>query len=155
MEEICATIPKYQPLRVLWRPLCDYARRTILSHPIRPFTRQLVPSLFEESISRTSQKSIQPFFRYSLINAFLSPQKILHGSRFFFFLSFFLHRTLFSGACGSFREPLKFFSNSPFYTFTCLSNNSLISSWISAKFVSALLLCMLYLSYYYQSEVNT
>ena len=25
MEEIGATIPKYQPLRVLWRPLCDYA----------------------------------------------------------------------------------------------------------------------------------
>ena len=51
MEEIGATIPKYQPLRDLWRLLCDYARRTILSHPIRPFTRQLVPSLFEESIS--------------------------------------------------------------------------------------------------------
>ena len=25
MEEIGATIPKYQPLRDLWRPLCDYA----------------------------------------------------------------------------------------------------------------------------------
>ena len=46
---------------------------------------------------------------------------------------------------------LEVFSNSLLY---CLSNNSLISSWISAKFVSALLLCMLYLSYYYQSEVN-
>ena len=54
MEEIGATITKYQPLRVLWRPLCDHARRTIPSHPIRPFTRQLVPSLFEESISRSS-----------------------------------------------------------------------------------------------------
>ena len=54
MEEIGATIPKYQPLRVLWRPLCDYARRTILSRQIRPFTRQLVPSLFEESISQSS-----------------------------------------------------------------------------------------------------
>ena len=51
MEDIGATIPKYQPWRVLWRPLCDYARRTILSRPIHPFTRQLVPSLFEESIS--------------------------------------------------------------------------------------------------------
>ena len=54
MEEIGATITKYQPLRVLWHPLCDYARRTILSHQIRPFTRQLVPSLFEKSISRSS-----------------------------------------------------------------------------------------------------
>ena len=44
MEEIGATIPKYQSLRDLWRPLCDYTRRTILSRPIRPFTRQLVPS---------------------------------------------------------------------------------------------------------------
>ena len=33
--------------------------------------------------------------------------------------------------------------------------NSLISSWISAKFVSAFLQCMLYLSYYFQPEVNT
>ena len=57
MEEIGATIPKYQPLRDLWRPLCDYARRTILSRPIRPFTRQLVPSLFEESISRQIHKT--------------------------------------------------------------------------------------------------
>ena len=54
MEKIGATIPKYQPLRVLWHPLCNYVRRTILSRPIRPFTRQLVPSLFEESISRSS-----------------------------------------------------------------------------------------------------
>ena len=54
MEEIGATIPKYQPLRVLWRPLCDYARQTILSRPIHPFTHAaLVPSLFEESISQS------------------------------------------------------------------------------------------------------
>ena len=51
MEEIGATIPKYQPLQVLWRPLYDYARQTILTRQIRLFTRQLVPSLFEESIS--------------------------------------------------------------------------------------------------------
>ena len=50
MEEISAIILKYQPLQVLWRLLCDYARRTILSRPIRPFTRELVPSLFEEYI---------------------------------------------------------------------------------------------------------
>ena len=52
MEEIGATIPKYQPLRVLWHPLCDYARRTILSRPIRPFTKQLVPSLFDPEVDR-------------------------------------------------------------------------------------------------------
>ena len=58
MEEIGATISKYQPLRVLWRLLCDYAQRTILSHPIRPLTRELVPSLFEESITRSSSQSV-------------------------------------------------------------------------------------------------
>ena len=140
-----ATIPKYQPLRVLWCPLCDYARRTILSRPICPFTRQLVPSLFEESISRSSSTSIQPFFRYSLINAFLSPQKFLRSSRFFLLCFFYFHRTLFSGACGSFREPRKFFQTLFLYIHLFV----LISSWISATFVSALLLCMLYLSYYY------
>ena len=51
MEAISVIIPKYQSLRVLWRPLCDYARQTILSRPICPFTRELVPSLFQESIS--------------------------------------------------------------------------------------------------------
>ena len=34
-----------------------------------------------------------------------------------------------------------------FCAFTCLSNNSLVSQWSSAKLVSALLQCMLYLSY--------
>ena len=53
MEEIGATIPKYQSLRVLWCPLCDYARQTILSCPIHPFTGELVPSLFDESISQS------------------------------------------------------------------------------------------------------
>ena len=53
-------------------------------------------------------------------------------------------RTLFLWACGSLREPHKIFS---FCGFTCLSNNSLISGWISAKLGSALPPCMLYLSY--------
>ena len=129
MEEIGATIPKYQPLQVLWHPLCDYARRTILSRPIRPFTRQLVPSLFEESISRSSSTLIQPFFWYSLINAFLSPQKFLHSSRFFslFVCFFYFHCTLFSGACRSFREPRKFFSNSLFiHSLVCLITHSFL-----------------------------
>ena len=45
------------------------------------------------------------------------------------FLSF--HRTLFVGL----REPRKFFLE---FSLTCLSNYSLISSWISAKLGSAL-----------------
>ena len=77
--------------------------------------------------------------------------KIFITTIVFFVLSFFVfhfHRALFSWACGSFFEL-------SFCTFTCLSNNSLISSWTSAKFVSALLSYMLHLSYYFQSEVNT
>ena len=79
-----------------------------------------------------------------------------------FFVSFFhFHRTLFRGLAGVLREPREFcvnpgsFFKLSFCTFICLSTNSLISSWISAKFVSAFLQCMLYLSYYFQPEVNT
>ena len=67
----------------------------------------------------------------------------------FFLYSFIAH--FFRGLAGAFVNPRSFFKFS-FYTFTCWSNNSLISSWISAKFVSALLLCMLYLSYYYAKQ---
>ena len=70
----------------------------------------------------------------------------------FFLSSFSSH--FFRGLAGACMNPGSFFKLS-FCTFTCLSNNSLISSWISAKFVSVLLPCMLYLSYYFQSEVNT
>ena len=77
---------------------------------------------------------------------------------FYFFLSLFLSfifiSHFFRGLAGAFVNPEVFFKLF-FCTFTCLSNNSLISSWISAKFVSALFLCMLYLSYYFQPEVNT
>ena len=122
MEEIGLTIPKYQPLQDLWRQLCDYARQTIHSHPIHPFTRQLVPSLFEESISLEIYSAI-----LLIVNAFLSPQKILCGSRFFFLTFFHFHHTLFSWACGSFREPQKFFSNSLFiHSLICLITHSFL-----------------------------
>ena len=50
---------------------------------------------------------------------------------------------------------LEVFFKLSFCTFYYLSNNSFISSWISATFVSALLPCILYLSYYFQLEVIT
>ena len=114
---------------------------------IRPFNRELVPSLFEESMTRTKFIEIgaailliQPYIKY-----FLSPQKFLRCRHFFF---------VFRGLVGACVNPGSFFKIS-FCTFTCSSNNSLISSWISAKFVSALLPCMFYLSHYFQLEVNT
>ena len=139
--------------------MAPFVRPRTTNHPFPPdlpVTRELVPSLFEESITWSSSKSVQPVFRYGLIKSFL-PQKIFwRGRRFFssnsFFLSFFhFHRTLFRGLAWI----SEVFFKLSFCTFTCLSNNSLISSWISAKFVSALFLCMLYLSYYFQPEVNT
>ena len=48
------------------------------------------------------------FYRYP-INALLPSIIFLRARRFFFFVCFFhFHRTLFSWACGSLREPRKF-----------------------------------------------
>ncbi len=75
-----------------------------------------------------------------------------------FFLSFFVSFIFIAHFFVDLREFCvnhgSFFKIS-FCTFNCLSTNSLISSWTSAKFVSAFLQCMLYLSYYFQPEVNT
>ena len=51
MEEIDATNPKCQPLRVYGAHLCAHIRKTILLVPIHPFTRQIVPLLCEELLS--------------------------------------------------------------------------------------------------------
>ena len=51
MEKIGPTNPKYQPLRVLWRRLCAHARKTIPLAPIHSFTKQIVPSMYEESLT--------------------------------------------------------------------------------------------------------
>ena len=51
MEEIGATKPKYQPLRVLWRRSYAHARKTIPLTPIHSFTKQIVPSMYEESLT--------------------------------------------------------------------------------------------------------
>ena len=41
------------------------------------------------------------------------------------------------------------------WTYVCLSHKSLISSWISIKFASAILLCMLYLWNNFQPKAST
>ena len=49
MEEIGATNPKYQPLRVLWRCSCVHACSK--NHPLGThsfISRQIVPSLYQE-----------------------------------------------------------------------------------------------------------
>ena len=66
------------------------------------------------------------------------------------FLWFSLH-TFFMGLRELAWTPKDFL----FCAFTCLSNNSLISSWISAKLGSALPPYLLYLSYCFQPKENT
>ena len=51
MEEIDATNPEYQPLPLLWHRSCAHARKTIPMAPIHPFTKQIVPSMYQESFT--------------------------------------------------------------------------------------------------------
>ena len=79
--------------------------------------------------------------------------KFIRGSSFFL-CSFIFIAYFFCGLAGACVNPEVLFSNSLFvHSLVCLITHPF--SWISAKFVSALLLCMLYLSYYFQPEVNT
>ena len=57
-----ASIPEYQPLRVLWCSQCDNTRRTIYPAPIHSLIRELVPSFNVESVTQSSSKSAQPVF---------------------------------------------------------------------------------------------
>ena len=75
MEEIGATNPEYQPLRVLWRRSYAHARKTIPLAPIHSFTKQIVPSMYQESMSWSRLISITRVFRNHLINTPL-PSKI-------------------------------------------------------------------------------
>ena len=89
-------------------------------------------------------------FRTRLINSLL-PSKSILGARHFFLCLFHFHRTLFVGL----RDPRNLYLKHSFSTYTCLSNNSLISAWISTKFVSTLLLCMLYKTNNFQYKAIT
>ena len=74
--------------------LCDHARRTILSHLICPFLKIIyIPSFNEESVTRSSSKSVQPVFCYSLIKSSFIKKIFMQQS--FFLLSFFLSSFIF------------------------------------------------------------
>ena len=75
----------------------------------------------------------------------------LRACRFFLFLCFIFIAHFFMGL----PEPLWTPEVFSFCAFTCLSNNSLISWWISAKLGLALPPSILYLSYYFQPKENT
>ena len=128
MEEIDVTIAKYQPLRVLWHPLYDYTPRTILSCPIHPFTRELVPSLFEDRINNLK------FITIGSAILLIRPYKVLPVTT-----KIFTRHHTFHGLAGAWVNPRSFV-----HSLVYLITRSLISSWISTKFVSALLPCMLH-----------
>ena len=89
---------------------CTHARKTIYLAPIHPFTKQMVPSLCPESLTRSLSKLFSPVFRMCLIKGFLPSITFLHTCHFFLSVSLFhFHRTL-SWACESLHEPRKFIS---------------------------------------------
>ena len=96
------------------------ARKTIPLTPIHSFTKQVVPSLYQQS---DSLQLITLFLHTLPINALLPLITFLSECHFFFCFPSFIFITHFrelAGAC----VTLEVFS---FCAFTCLSNNSLIS----------------------------
>ena len=120
MEEIGTTIPKYQPLQVLWCSLYDYARQTILSHTIR--------SLPKHQHLHCNLKFIKLGSETLLIRPYkVLPftTKILCGRHFFFLLYFFPSFSLhtFHGLAGASVNPGSF-SNSLFvHSLLCLTTH--------------------------------
>ena len=109
MEEIGATNPEYQPLRVLWHRLCIHARKTIPLAPIHPFTKQMVPSLCPESLTRSLFRSFSPVLCVHLIKGFLPPETFLRASFFSLFLCFIFIAKFFRGHAGACVNPRSFF----------------------------------------------
>ena len=85
--------------------------------------------------------------KISHIRFLIQPYKVFLSSKncsrcsSFFFLCFFSSHT-FVGLHDPRRESQNLYLKHSFSTYTSLSNNSLISAWISTKFVSTLLLCI-------------
>ena len=117
--------------------------------PIHPLTKQIVPSLYQQSSIWSWLISMARVFCAYLIKGLLPSIIFLRARHFFLCFIFIAH--FFVGL----REPRKYFFKLSFYAFTLFSNNSLISWWILTKLVSALLPSILYLSYYFQPEVST
>ena len=134
MEEIGTTDPKYQPLQVLWHPFVHPCSK---HHPHGTYLL-IYQTNSTFYVSRIVDLKSFDIHYMSFLHA---PYKLLPPNNFSLFLLSFSSHT-FLWACGSSREPRKYFLNFIFVHFTCLSNNPLIS----AKLVSALLPCMLLFS---------
>ena len=73
--------------------------------PVHPFTKQIVPSLYQQSLTCGSLQSIILFCHTSPINAFLPWITILRACCFFLLCLFHFHRTLFRGLVGACVNP--------------------------------------------------
>ena len=62
MKEIDATIPKYQPFASFMVLATHPSPMKHCFQPDLPITRELVPSLFEEPMMRSSSKLVQSVF---------------------------------------------------------------------------------------------
>ena len=78
--------------------------KTISLAPIHPFTKQMVPSLCPESLTRSLFRLFSPVLCARLIKGFLPPKAFLCARRLLLLSLFHFHRTLFVGL----REPRKF-----------------------------------------------
>ena len=120
--------------------LCTHTQKTILLTQLHPLSTQIIPSLYPQTFPSSSCRSLPSVFCCGHYKGLPSMNNIFTRTSFFSCLFLSFHRTLFVGACVN---PEVFLE----LLLTCLSNYSLISSWISAKLGSALPPCMLYLSY--------
>ena len=121
--------------------------KTIPLGLIHLFTKQIVPSLYQQSSTWSWLISMAQVFCTYLINTrFPSKTLILRASFFsFIFIPQFLWSCM-QELAGS------IFSNSLLMHSLC---SPITNSFLSQTFLSALLPCMLYLSYYFQPEANT
>ena len=107
---------------------CLHTRKSIPLAPFHPFTKQMVPSLCPESLTRGLSQSFSPVLRKHPIKCFLPSITFLRARHFFLFLSFSSHTFLW--ACRSLREPWKYFSNFLFvHSLLCQITHSFVNGF--------------------------
>ena len=84
MEEIGTINSENQPLQILWRLFCAYARQTIHMTLHSLITRELLPSFNVETVFQSSSKLVPPFFQYNLISSSFHHKKYLYMQSSFF-----------------------------------------------------------------------
>ena len=107
-------------------------------------TRDIIPSLSIEIVTRVSFKSVPPIFFYRFWRVDLWPKNFWPGSRFFYF--FFIAHFAWACVCT--------FLSFHFVHQDCLFNNSFISKWISMKLAPEFHLSILYKATNFQLQTT-